>query len=150
VTDHPELLRGPRPPRAGGRQKELRFRIPKGVYDRMNVLCSLSGERRLEWIVRTLVAATEEGLRQFPVHVAWLRPGATIFSVVGSTYTPVAKAAGGERAWPIEVVEMPSVLSLSRQGWRIDVTSDTGGYEGRGVCVPLEDVVGEKPHTLGP
>lgn len=127
---------------------ELRFRVPRGVYDRMSLLAALIGARRREWIVQALTRAVEDGLRQFPVHVCWLRPGARIFSLRGTTYTPIANAAGGERAWPIEVVEMPSVLTPFRQGWRVDVTTDTGGFEGRGVVVAIDDVVGQPvPHT---
>lgn len=129
---------------------ELRFRVPRGVYDRMTLLAALTGDRRREWVIRALTRAVEDGLRHFPVHVCWLRPGCTIFSLAGSTYTPIAKAAGGERAWPIEVVEMPSILTPFRQGWRVDVTTDTGGFEGRGVCVAIDSVVGEPiPHRPG-
>lgn len=139
---HPGLGRqGPTP---GGRV-ELRFKVPQGIYQRLCLLVALAGERRVVWLTRKVSEAVEEGLRQFPVHVAWLRPRATIYSLSGRAYTPIAKAAGGERAWPIEVVQMPNPLSPTGQGWRVDVTTERGGYEGRSVYVAIEDVVGEEP-----
>ena len=124
---------------------ELRFRVPRALYDSLTLYCALTGEHRVEWCRRNLLAAVEAGLARFPVRYCWLRPGATIYSLAHGVYSPIARAAGGERAWPIEVVELPSVLSGSRQGWMVDITAERGGFEARGVYVSLESVVGIRP-----
>lgn len=134
----------PRAETPGGRV-ELRFKIPKSVYDRLMLLVALAGEQKVVWLTRQVSALVEDGLRRFPVHIVWLRPGATIYSVSGRTYTPIAKAAGGERAWPIEMADLPRVISPSGQGWRCDITTERGGYEGRSVFVAVEEVVGQEP-----
>lgn len=124
---------------------EARFLVPRGFWDTLTLYCALTGERRLEWLRRTLIDGLERGMAAFPVRFCWLRPGVTVFSHARGVFTPVAVAAGGERAWPIEVVPFPSALSPLKMGWRIDVTSDAGGFEGRDLFVPVEAVVGQKP-----
>lgn len=128
---------------------DVRVKIPRVLYERMTILCLLRGEIRHEWMRTALLNAIESGLAAFPARVVWLRPGATIYSRDGSTYTPICRAAGGERAWPIEVVPFPSTIAPDRQGWCVDVTSDSGGYEGRGVFVAMDDVVGVQPRVSG-
>ena len=142
---------GSRPPRAAAqlraeakREAEefyVRFHIPRGTWERFLLLVALTGQRKTDVLRRAVAEVIEHELARFPVRVVWLRPGATIYGREGSRWTPIAKGAGGERAWPIELAEMPAAYSPTRVGWRCDITSE-GGYEGRGVFVAIEDVVG--------
>lgn len=126
-----------------GKRREFRAKVPPGLVDRMHLLFTLSGETKASYVTRVLTEAVERDLQRFPVHVAWLRPGATMFKRIGTdTYVPICKAPGGERVWPIQIVKVPPNLCQSMLAWEADITSTDGGFEGREVIVPIEDVIG--------
>lgn len=133
--------------------RQYHIRVSEELGTRVDLLVALTDSRKhgrwQRFIERLLIEAVDKGLVSFSGVHLWLRPHAHIFSLTApGAYTLVAQGAGGERVWIIEPARgLPPMEGEERQqdGYRVDITSDEGGFDGRGVYVRGGDLLGAKP-----
>jgi len=133
--------------------RQYHIRISQALAERIDLLVALTDSRKhgrwQRFMEKVLIEAVEKGLQQFGGVHLWLRPHGSIFSLTApGRYTLLAQGAGGERVWIIEPVrDMPAAVEneAPRHGYRVDITSDQGGFDARGVYVWAEDLLGSKP-----
>lgn len=128
--------------------------IHRWMWERMAFLLALRGEPRASFLRRTILAGIEEELKQFPTQRVWARPR-TVAYRKGSDgfYAPLCVLAGGERVWPIEVVDdLPAALHCRGLGYRCDLTEGEGQAPSvqRDVVLRIDDIANAPVRTPEP
>lgn len=140
---------------------------PADLRARVALACSILGTSRAAFVRTAVDREADRVLFRRPGAWLWLRPGAAVYRLRSSSdgaLVPelLARAAGGERVWPLDRVDdLPEGLRPAEdaggpqwtQGYLADV-SPAGGAEGseglslRRVLVLLGDVMPRRPLVL--
>lgn len=144
----------PRRERYGARDiRNYHIRLPAPLADQMELVIAMGDGRHgrfQRWIEQAIRERVEKQMQTLPGVHLWLRPHGKILKMdQRGVYQMIAQGAGGERVWLLGTVnDLPDAVQPGGYGFRCDITSDAavgGGFDGRDVVVPADDVQGVAP-----
>ena len=119
------------------RRHRVEYHVPDDLYGRLTLARSITGETWSEVMRSALDAWTDRILFRRPGAWLWLRPGARVWVLErqskSADLTPrvVARAAGGERVWPISRVKgLPVEVMMDPEEYQADM--DAQGRDPKG------------------